>query len=62
MSAQSRLECRPPGVQIEHHFMLFRELNDTERECAGIIADRGYSATREQAMADFKAQWLDGCR
>jgi hypothetical protein len=22
------------------------------------IAKRGYSATREQAMADFKAQWL----
>jgi hypothetical protein len=21
-------------------------------------ADRGYSATREQAMADFKVQWL----
>jgi len=24
----------------------------------GITVDRGYAATREQAMADFEAQWL----
>ena len=23
-----------------------------------IVPDRGYAATRQQAMADFKAQWL----
>ena len=24
----------------------------------GIVCDRGYAATREQAMADFEAEWL----
>ena len=28
------------------------------REHPASIHSRGYSATREQAMADFKAQWL----
>ena len=31
----------------------------TAREQPRTIYNRGYSATREQAMADFKAQWLD---
>jgi hypothetical protein len=30
----------------------------TARDYAPTIHSRGYSATREQAMADFKAQWL----
>ena len=30
----------------------------TAREHPASIHSRGYSATREQAMADFKAQWL----
>ena len=30
----------------------------TAREHPPSIHSRGYSATREQAMADFKAQWL----
>jgi len=25
---------------------------------AGIVSDRGYAATREQAIADFEAEWL----
>jgi hypothetical protein len=29
----------------------------TAREIPPSIHNRGYSATREQAMADFKAQW-----
>ena len=31
----------------------------TAREHPPSIHSRGYSATREQAMADFKAQWPD---
>jgi hypothetical protein len=31
----------------------------TAREHTPSIHSRGYSATREQAMADFKAQWLN---
>ena len=30
----------------------------TAREIAPSVHNRGYSATREQAMADFKARWL----
>jgi hypothetical protein len=30
----------------------------TAREYAPTIHSRGYSATREEAMAEFKAQWL----
>jgi hypothetical protein len=30
----------------------------TAREKQPSIHNRGYSATREEAMADFKAQWL----
>ena len=30
----------------------------TARDYPPTIHSRGYSATREQAMADFKAQWL----
>ena len=30
----------------------------TAREIPSSIHNRGYSATREQAMADFKARWL----
>jgi hypothetical protein len=30
----------------------------TAQEYPPTIHNRGYSATREQAMADFKAQWL----
>jgi hypothetical protein len=30
----------------------------TARDYPRSIHSRGYSATREQAMADFKAQWL----
>ncbi|MGB9060064.1 MAG: hypothetical protein WCC50_16255 [Pseudolabrys sp.] len=30
----------------------------TASEYQPMIHSRGYSATREQAMADFKAQWL----
>jgi len=31
----------------------------TAREYEPTIHSRGYSATREEAMADFKARWLD---
>jgi hypothetical protein len=30
----------------------------TARDYPRTIHSRGYSATREQAMADFKAQWI----
>jgi hypothetical protein len=30
----------------------------TAREIPPSVHNRGYSATREQAMADFKARWL----
>ena len=30
-----------------------------DREYAPTTHSRGYSATREQAMADFKSRWLD---
>ena len=32
----------------------------TAREYPPTIHSRGYSATREQAMADFKTRWLNG--
>jgi hypothetical protein len=38
--------------------MSLRQFDNAECRRSGVIADRGYSATREQAMADFKAQWL----
>jgi hypothetical protein len=31
----------------------------TAREIPPSVHNRGYSATREQAMADFKKQWLE---
>jgi hypothetical protein len=34
-----------------------RVTEDTAREIPPSIHNRGYSATREQAMADFKKQW-----
>jgi hypothetical protein len=30
----------------------------TDRYFPPSVHDRGYSATREEAMADFKKQWL----
>jgi hypothetical protein len=34
----------------------------TARECPPSIHSRGYSETREQAMKDFKTQWLSTAR
>ena len=34
----------------------------TAREIPASIHNSGYSATREQAMADFKKQWSDASR
>jgi hypothetical protein len=38
--------------------MLDRFWTITAREIPPSVYNRGYSATREQAMADFKARWL----
>jgi hypothetical protein len=41
------------------HVPRFREFPDHLLPRRGLPAhNRGYSATREQAMADFKAQWV----
>jgi hypothetical protein len=31
----------------------------TARDYPRMIHSRGYSSTREQAMADFKAEWIE---
>ena len=45
-------------LKLLYRLYLFRKLSDRHGWRAGIIADRGYSPTRKQAMQDFEARWV----
>jgi hypothetical protein len=47
-----RIMLHPQAPESQPWFWMI-----TAREIPPSVQNRGYSATREQAMADFKAQW-----